>query len=233
MISGYAQNGQLESVREIFDQMSGKVVFTWSSMISDYAQNNRCRETLVLFKEMQSENNVRANEVTMSSILLFCAWQLWSGENGSMLSLRKNCMPLTDNLGAALNALNTSLAANGVSHDSFEAFKEMQRLEIYPNDITLMGLLMAFCHEGLVQEGQKHIENASKIYGIQPEMKHYGCMIDMRAEQVYWKKQKRSLEKMSTARCNDIRSFAWCFKIHGNVHVARCVTDSSAAAGVR
>ncbi|XP_038975226.1 pentatricopeptide repeat-containing protein At2g25580-like isoform X1 [Phoenix dactylifera] len=32
---------------------------------------------------------------------------------------------------------------------------------------------------GLVDEGCRYFVNMSKVYGVQPEMKHYGCMVDL------------------------------------------------------
>ncbi|XP_068638369.1 pentatricopeptide repeat-containing protein At4g02750-like [Aristolochia californica] len=253
MISGYAQNGQLESARELFDQMPEKDVFTWSSMISGYAQNNHCREALDLFKEMQSENKVRPNEVTMLSIISVCA-QLAALEQGKWVHafIDKIGMPLNDNLGAALvdmymkcgcmetasklfwkldqrdvstwNAFITGLAVNGASHESLEAFNEMQRLEIKPNDITFMGVLMACSHGGLLQEGQKHFENMSKIYGIQPETKHYGCMIDMLGRAGLLEEAEEIVRKMPMKPdVMILGALLGACKIHGNVHIARRV----------
>ncbi|KAG9448894.1 hypothetical protein H6P81_008859 [Aristolochia fimbriata] len=253
MISGYAQNGQLESARELFDQMQEKDVFSWSSIISGYAQNNRCREALNLFKEMLSENKVRPNEVTMLSILSVCA-QLAALEQGKWVHafIDKNKMPHTDSLAAALvdmymkcgcvetatnlfrkldqrdvstwNAFITGLAVNGVSHDSLEAFKEMQRLKINPNDITFMGVLMACSHGGLVREGQKHFTNMSKIYGIQPEMKHYGCMIDMLGRAGLLEEAEEIIGKMPMKPdVMILGALLGACKIHGNVCIARRV----------
>ncbi|KAG1363834.1 pentatricopeptide repeat-containing protein [Cocos nucifera] len=77
------------------------------------------------------------------------------------------------------NALITGLAINGAAHESLEAFEWMQRSGPKPNDITFLGVLTACTHGGLVDEGHWYFENMSKVYGVQPEMKHYGCIVDL------------------------------------------------------
>lgn len=32
---------------------------------------------------------------------------------------------------------------------------------------------------GLVEEGREHFESMGKVYGIEPQLEHYGCMVDL------------------------------------------------------
>ncbi|OVA15548.1 Pentatricopeptide repeat [Macleaya cordata] len=208
MISSYAQSGEVELARSLFDKMPEKDVFSWSCMISGYAQNNRGRDALELFKDMQAQNHTRPNEVTLVSVLSVCG-HLAALDQGKWVHayIERNGMRLSDNLGAALidmyakcgcvetaveifwkldyrnvstwNALITGLAVNGAAQEALEVFGEMQRLKTKPNSITFLGVLMACCHGGLVEEGCRHLRSMSKSYGIQPEMKHYGCVVDL------------------------------------------------------
>ncbi|XP_058114362.1 pentatricopeptide repeat-containing protein At1g08070, chloroplastic-like [Magnolia sinica] len=208
MIVGYTQSGDLESARRLFDEMPDKDVVSWSCMISAYVQSNRYRDALEVFREMQIDNRVQPNEVTMVSMLSVCA-RLAALDQGKWIHayIDRKGMRLTDNLGAALidmyakcgsietaiklfwkldrrnvstwNALITGLAINGFAHESLEAFAEMQRLGMKPNDITFMGVLTACCHGGLVDEGRHQFGRMLKDYEIRPEMKHYGCIVDL------------------------------------------------------
>lgn len=208
MIAGYVQGGDLDSARALFDKMPERDVVSWSCMISAYAQSNYCRDALDLFNEMLFENKTTPNEVTMMSVLSVCA-QLAALEPGKWIHayIDRSGMRLSDNLGAALidmyakcgsiktavdlfwkldkrnvsswNALITGLAINGLARKSLEVFAKMKGSEMKPNDITFLGILTSCCHGGLVDEGRQHFNSMSKIYGIQPEMKHYGCMVDL------------------------------------------------------
>ncbi|KAF5182429.1 Pentatricopeptide repeat-containing protein [Thalictrum thalictroides] len=208
MISAYAQSGELELARSLFNEMPERDVFSWSCMISGYAQCYRGEDALKLFKNMIYESGTKPNEVTLVSVLSACG-HLTALDQGKWIHgyIRRNGMRLNDNLGAALidmyakcgcaetafevflkldhrnvstwNALITGFAINGIARKALEAFVEMQRSETKPNSITFVGVLMACCHGGLVEEGRQHFGSMLKDYGIQPEMKHYGCMIDL------------------------------------------------------
>lgn len=48
-----------------------------------------------------------------------------------------------------------------------------------PNDITLVGVLLACTHGGLVDEGQYIFNSMEKDFFITPKLEHYGCMVDL------------------------------------------------------
>ncbi|KAF5183639.1 Pentatricopeptide repeat [Thalictrum thalictroides] len=50
---------------------------------------------------------------------------------------------------------------------------------IKPNEITLMGILSACTHAGIVDEGLKFFNQIDKVYGISPIIEHYGCVVDL------------------------------------------------------
>ncbi|XP_026405616.1 pentatricopeptide repeat-containing protein At2g22410, mitochondrial-like [Papaver somniferum] len=209
MISSYAQSGEVQLARSLFDKMPEKDVISWSCMISGYAQNGRGRDALGLFTEMvESKNCIRPNEVTLVSVLSVCG-NLTALDQGKWVHvyIERNGMRLSDNLGAALvdmyakcgclgsaveifwklvqknvstwNALITGFAVNGAAQEALKLFEEMLRLKEKPDSITFLGVLMACCHGGLVEEGLRHFKSMSKDYGIQPEIKHYGCVVDL------------------------------------------------------
>jgi pentatricopeptide repeat protein len=44
MIAGYAQNGEIERARELFDRMPKRNIVSWNAMISGYAQSGKLEE---------------------------------------------------------------------------------------------------------------------------------------------------------------------------------------------
>jgi pentatricopeptide repeat protein len=77
------------------------------------------------------------------------------------------------------NAIICSLAIHGHANMSLQLFSQLQSTSIKPNSVTYIGVLNACCHAGLVTEGKQHFESMSREYGIQPTIKHYGCMVDL------------------------------------------------------
>lgn len=50
---------------------------------------------------------------------------------------------------------------------------------IVPNSVTFVGVLMACSHAGLVEEGKRHFKSMTNVYGLEVQLSHYGCMVDL------------------------------------------------------
>ncbi|GJN15826.1 hypothetical protein PR202_gb02769 [Eleusine coracana subsp. coracana] len=209
MIRGYAVNGDMDGARDLFNVMPEKDVVSWTSMISGYAQAGRYAETLELFRAMLSGSNIRPNEVTMVSVLSACAHLTALEEGRwvhAFIDKHKMVLDNEFNLGAALidmyakcgrtdmafkifhsldqknvsawNALITGLAIHGDARQCIHLFDQMRRSGQMLNDITFVSVLTACAHSGMVNEGRQCFQSMASC-GVQPELKHYGCMVDL------------------------------------------------------
>ncbi|KAL5701281.1 Pentatricopeptide repeat-containing protein [Ranunculus cassubicifolius] len=79
----------------------------------------------------------------------------------------------------AWSAMISSLALHGLSGESLSLFSDMQRSRVAPNGVTLLGVLCACVHGGLVNEGRRYFERMSVDFGITPVIQHYGCVVDL------------------------------------------------------
>lgn len=75
-------------------------------------------------------------------------------------------------------AMICGLAMHGRAADALKMFGMMQDNGIHPDDVTLVGVLNACAHCGLVDEGLRHFYSLEK-YAITPKIEHYGCVIDL------------------------------------------------------
>ncbi|KAL9270996.1 Pentatricopeptide repeat-containing protein [Drosera capensis] len=62
---------------------------------------------------------------------------------------------------------------------SLEMFAEMKRHGVPPNEITFIGVLSSCRHMDLVNEARHHFQTMNNEHMIQPNVKHYGCMVDL------------------------------------------------------
>ncbi|KAJ6794373.1 pentatricopeptide repeat-containing protein-like [Iris pallida] len=207
MISGYLRSGLVEDAKELFDVMPHKDLVSWSSMISGYAQHDRFSETLALFQEMQVKR-IRPNESTLVSVISACI-HLSALEQGKWIHtyIRKNKFQINGFLSTSLidmymkcgcvdtalevfngleergmstwNAAVFGLATNGFCKESFEKFTEMENSGVVPNEVTFLGVLVACRHSGLVDKGRQYFKAMIHNYNIEPNIKHYGCMVDL------------------------------------------------------
>ncbi|XP_051116541.1 pentatricopeptide repeat-containing protein At2g03880, mitochondrial isoform X2 [Andrographis paniculata] len=70
-------------------------------------------------------------------------------------------------------------AQNGYSQRALDLFNAMKVSGPNPNYITMLGVLFACSHAGLLNEGMYYFESMKKLYGIDPGREHYGCVIDL------------------------------------------------------
>ncbi|XWS47324.1 hypothetical protein CRYUN_Cryun14cG0142700 [Craigia yunnanensis] len=80
---------------------------------------------------------------------------------------------------------------------------EMRRSDVKPNAITLVGILNACSHAGLINDGPGYFNTMINEYGIKPTIEHYGCLVDILCRAGYLEEAKNFIEEM-TIRPNQV-----------------------------
>ncbi|KAF9621758.1 hypothetical protein IFM89_027612 [Coptis chinensis] len=70
-------------------------------------------------------------------------------------------------------------AMHGHGRKAIDCFDLMVSKGISPDHVTFTHLLNACSHSGLIEEGKKYFEDMSKVYGVEPKVDHYSCMVDL------------------------------------------------------
>ncbi|KAK9147071.1 hypothetical protein Sjap_006974 [Stephania japonica] len=207
MISAYAKCGLLESSKKLFDEMPERNVVSWSGIITAYAQEGQPTKALVVFDEMRRAQ-MKPNCRTIVSVLSSCA-QLGALDQGKGIHIYvnqskikvdsiigtalidmyakcgcvKNAVRIFDKLESrdvfAWTAMIGGLALNGHGKKALELFGEMEGAGVKPNAVTFVGVLCACSHCGLVEMAWHYFNTMKTVYGISPQIEHYGCMVDV------------------------------------------------------
>ncbi|XP_022866521.1 pentatricopeptide repeat-containing protein At5g66520-like [Olea europaea var. sylvestris] len=90
-----------------------------------------------------------------------------------------NGMPKKDVL--AWTAMISAFALHGHGEEAFKLFANMEAVGVRPNSVTFVGLLSACAHAGLVEKGRWCFDTMRRVYGIEPQVQHYACMVDILA----------------------------------------------------
>ncbi|KAG0486233.1 hypothetical protein HPP92_008328 [Vanilla planifolia] len=207
LISGYARVGMVGNAVALFEEMPERDVPSWNAVISGCTQNGLFTEGTALFQRMQIEN-VRPNETTVTCILSACGHlgmlRLGKWIHGyviknqicrspfvlnSLIDMYGKCgslkeagwifTSLSERSLMAWNSMINCVALHGHSRNALTIFKEMELKGHKPDAITFVGLLNACSHAGLVDEGLACYNSMSLVYGIDPKIEHYGCVIDL------------------------------------------------------
>ncbi|KAJ0976209.1 hypothetical protein J5N97_018174 [Dioscorea zingiberensis] len=214
LIGMYGKATDTVSARRVFDKMMNKNIISWCSMVSTYAQNACGYDALTLFSKFLGLD-MQPSPFMLSSVANACAsiGRLSSGRSihalvvrhdhegneviaGALIDMYSKCgcfdysskvfhriqrpslVPYTSMIVAA--------AKYGQAQSSLSVFNEMLDRGIKPNSVTLLGVLLACSHCGLISTGLAYLKSMQREHGITPSIKHYTCAVDMlgRADQL-------------------------------------------------
>jgi len=105
-------------------------------------------------------------------------------------------------------------------------FEEMRLLGLKPDEVTFVALLCACGHSGLVDEGKRLFESMLSEYGVNHQMEHYGCMIDLLSRAGHLNEAYRLIQNM-LLKANAViwRALLSACKVHGDVEFAKLASQ--------
>ncbi|KAG9459946.1 hypothetical protein H6P81_004454 [Aristolochia fimbriata] len=246
LISGYSQWGYVDDAYAVFEMMPVRNSVSWNAMIAAYVQSNRFQEALALFERMRAEG-IELDKYVAASMLSACTG-LGALEQGEWIHayIKKSGITLDTKLATTIidmyckcgclekafelfnslshkgisswNSMIGGLAIHGQAQAAIELFKEMEKETVEPDDITLVNVLNACAHAGLVQEGQHYFDQMTTLYGLEPKMEHYGCMVDLLGRAGLLKEGKRLMEEMPMKPdAGVLGALVGACKIHGDI----------------
>ncbi|XP_020583484.1 putative pentatricopeptide repeat-containing protein At3g15930 isoform X2 [Phalaenopsis equestris] len=249
MIATFAKAGDLVAAKKMFDSMPEKDLVSWSSMITGYSQSKNFSEALEHFRQMQ-KTKIKPDEFVVVSVLSACAHQAAHKLGRSVHGyIRRSNIKMDIFVGNSLidmysksgyineaykvfnemrnkdtltwNSIILGLANSGNADIALQVFSDMLRGNFKPDEVTFLGVLVACVHNGLVDEGLEHFKSMSGVHGVEPQMKHYGCAIDLlsRAGELY-KAFELIGEMMRRPDAIAWRAFMGACKAHGDVPMA-------------
>ncbi|KAL2925789.1 hypothetical protein RDABS01_007718 [Bienertia sinuspersici] len=205
LIDVYSKWGELDNALAVFEEFVTGDLVVWTSIIGAFAQNSDSDEALNLFKRMKRAG-FSADQATLTCTLRAATGLslLELGRqvhvhvlkynqnlilNNALLDMYCKCGGLDDarlvfNQMKERDVISWStmvmgLAQNGFSREALNLFEEMKLSRIKPNYITIVGVLFACSHAGLLEEGWHYFRSMKKLFGVDPGREHYGCMIDL------------------------------------------------------
>uniref|UniRef100_A0A0D9WNL3 Pentacotripeptide-repeat region of PRORP domain-containing protein n=1 Tax=Leersia perrieri TaxID=77586 RepID=A0A0D9WNL3_9ORYZ len=206
MLGAYAKRGEMEKARELFCRAPEKDVVSWNTIITGYTTKGMLEHAFEVFDEMRTAGWM-PDEATIVSLLSCCAntgsldagrmihqlhleWRPWISivVGNALVSMYAKC----GDLRTAIEIFNTmketdvwtwnsvigGLAFHGQAEQSLQFFKKMLERRIHPNEISFLCVLGACNHAGLVEDGQKIFYLMKDRYGIEPNARHYSCIVD-------------------------------------------------------
>ncbi|KAI4342803.1 hypothetical protein MLD38_027382 [Melastoma candidum] len=208
-ISLYSKFGDLGSARKVFHGNGRRILGSWNALLAGLSQRGRAEEVIEVFLEMRRNGFFPDGVTMVSMMsacgsigdfdlavqlhkYVLCARGRKNCDilmENSVIDMYGKCgrMDLAYRIFSRMEERNVSswtsmivgYAMHGYAAEALECFRSMRETNVRPNYITFIGVLSACVHGGMVQEGRYYFVMMQEIYGIVPQMQHYGCMVDL------------------------------------------------------
>ncbi|OQU89478.1 hypothetical protein SORBI_3002G198801 [Sorghum bicolor] len=217
MLAAYVRCGEVDAALRFFGEMPRRDAVAWTTMIGGCANAGRAAEAVDLFWRMRKAR-VKDDTVTMVALLTACA-ELGDLELGRWVHARVDLegsqwrTVLLDNAlihmylkcGAIEDARclfgmmprrstvswTTMISGLAIHGHPQEALNLFHRMQDRPDGATMLAVLRACSHAGRIDDARWYFESMEGVYGINPEIQHYGCMVDMLCR---WRRLNEALE---------------------------------------
>ncbi|CAF2047994.1 unnamed protein product [Brassica rapa] len=248
LVRCYSATGNIDIAFKVFDEMPVRDLISWNAMISCLSHAGLHHQALSMHKRMENEG-VCVDAYTIVALLSSCA-HVSALNMGVMLHRKACDVRCEGSVyvgnalidmyakgGSLENAVsvfngmrkrdvstwNSMIIGYGVHGKGIEAisfFREMVTFGVRPNAITFLGLLLGCSHQGLVKEGAEHFKMMSSEFCLSPNVKHYGCMVDLYGRAGEFDK---ALEMIHVSSCHEDpvlwRTLLGSCKIHRNLEL--------------
>ncbi|KAG1361073.1 pentatricopeptide repeat-containing protein [Cocos nucifera] len=207
LLDAYAKCDLMELALELFRRMKKHNVISWSVIMAGSTQCAKPDEAVAFFSEMQLAGE-KPNSITILSLFEACAvsaeLKLSKCAHGvairnclvddlvvdtTLLDMYAKCgdlnaskkvfqrMPVRSV--SSWNAMIGALGMNGRACEALATLHEMESDNVKPNGVTMLAVLSACSHGGLVVEGFSCYQRMLRDPLLQPRLEHYSCVVDM------------------------------------------------------
>lgn len=177
LITLYSKCGKVEDAKRVFCEMPHKDLVSWNAIISGYAQEGYDGlGAMKGFVEMVVEG-LKLDHVSFTSVVAACGHErnLDFGKQVHALSMKRGygdhvkvcnvlmsmyskCGSVEDAVAVFQNIIDRNVVSyttmiSIVEEDAMNLFKEMIQEEIWPNDVTFIGLIHVITKYNMMQEG--------------------------------------------------------------------------------
>ncbi|KAL5791788.1 hypothetical protein ACOSP7_000382 [Xanthoceras sorbifolium] len=210
LLNVYASCGNMSLCRKVFEEMTLRDVVSWTVLIMGYRSVKEYDGALIAFEQMQYAG-VEPNRVTMVNALAACAsfgaiemgiwihdfirrkeWELDVILGTALIDMYAKCGKIEEGLDVFLamkeknvftwNAVIKGLALVKSGEEAVRWFDKMEQEGFKADEVTLVEVLSACSHSGLLDVGQIIFRSLmGGKYGFAPSVNHYACMIDLLA----------------------------------------------------
>ncbi|XP_071690221.1 pentatricopeptide repeat-containing protein At4g14050, mitochondrial [Rutidosis leptorrhynchoides] len=208
MISGYARSGRETEAVELLRNMKETNLFSWTALISGLIQSGHFVNAFNLFIKMRKEGIKIADPFILSSVIgasanlaalelgkqVHCLVVEFGFESSlyvsnALVDMYAKCSDIVAALSVfhvivrkdvvSWTSIIVGLAQHGKAKEALSLYDDMISNGVKPNEVTFVGLIYACSHVGLVNKGRDLFKSMVEYYGLNPNLQHYTCLLDL------------------------------------------------------
>ncbi|XP_059647742.1 pentatricopeptide repeat-containing protein At3g12770-like [Cornus florida] len=208
LMNMYVNASCIDDAYFMFKEMPVKDVAAWTVMLTGFSSGPYCNKAIEHFNEMMVVEDLELDSVALMGILSSCSHlgYLQQGRRfhalmvktgfandifvgSTVIDMYANCANLEDARiffeemevkdVACWNAMIAGNGMNGYGKDAIALFLQMKGSGINPNESTLVSVLCACSHAGMVDQGLHIFYHMYRTWNIVPNLKHYACVVDL------------------------------------------------------
>ncbi|RYQ98947.1 hypothetical protein Ahy_B07g086784 [Arachis hypogaea] len=207
LVDMYCKCGMLEEAEKIHYRLEGQTMVSWNSMLSGFSSQKQSENGQKHFSHMLGMGVIPDN-FTYATVLDICA-NLATVELGkqihaqilklqlhsdvyiasTLVDIYSKCGNMQDSKlmfkkapkkdYVTWSAMICAYAYHGLGEEAIKLFEDMQLLNVKPNHTIFISVLRACAHMGYLDRGLHYFRKMQNHYGLDPQMEHYSCMVDL------------------------------------------------------
>ncbi|KAF6167606.1 hypothetical protein GIB67_031189 [Kingdonia uniflora] len=199
LIAGYTQNGENENALQLFYLLKKESIipthYTFGNILNACAnlanlQLGKQVHTHILKHSLRFVSGPES-DIFVGNSLMDMYTKCGSIEDGHLVFKR-----MVERDQVSWNVMIVGFAQNGYGSEAIDLFKRMLVCGEKPDHVTLIGVLCACSHAGLVEEGRRYFYSMSEEHGLVPSKDHYTCMVDLLGRAGLLNEAKKLIESM-------------------------------------
>ena len=254
LIDLYAKHGDIKDALGLFHRLEKKDIMAWSGLITVCAIMGLSSLVFSLFKDMV-DLNLEVDQFVISNVLKVCSSlaSIQSGKQAhafcvkrgfdteevtvtALIDMYSKCGEIKDGLAlfdclpkkdaVCWTGIIVGCGNNGRATEAIKFFNEMVELGLKPNEITFTGILSACRHAGLVEEARIIFKSMKTEHGVEPQLEHCCCMVDLLGQAGCFKEAEQLIADMPFKPNKTI----WCSLLracgtHNNMELVNIIAE--------
>lgn len=172
LLSGYCQNGEFESVLELFREMEPRDLYCFGTVL-------RACAGLAAVEQGKEVHCQYLRKGGWKDVIVESALVDLYAKSGHVNYARRIFHQMAAKNLISWNSMICGLAQNGHGEEAVDIYNRMIEEGIKPEYITFVGVLFACSHAGLVDHGREYFHSMNEKYGVKPGIEHFNCMVDL------------------------------------------------------